>query len=81
MIVAYLKRREAVGSIYQSHFDYAIRTFWIGLALSVVGLVLCFVLVGILVLALVGIWWLVRVIRPIMALLDNRPIANPTGFI
>ena len=81
VIVAYLKRREAVGSIYQSHFEYAIRTFWIGLALSAVGLVLCFVLVGILVLALVGIWWLVRVIRPIMALLDNRPIANPTGFV
>ena len=65
VIVAYLKRREAIGTV------------WIGLAPSAVGLMLCFVPVGNLVLALVGLRWLVRVI---MTLLD-RPIANPTGLM
>ncbi len=80
VIIAYLKRGEATGTFYESHFAYAIRSFWIGLLLAAVGVALCFVLVGFLVLALLWAWWLVRIIRPIVALLDNRPIANPEGF-
>lgn len=81
VIIAYLKRAEARGTIYESHLDYAIRTFWIGLILVTVGVVLSFVLIGLLVFALAGVWWLIRVIRPILALLENRPISNPAGFI
>ena len=80
VIVAYLKRPEAAGTFYESHFAYAIRSFWIGLALTVAGFVLSFVLVGFLVLALAWAWWLVRVIRPMVALLDDRPIGRPAGF-
>ena len=80
VIVAYLKRRDAAGTIYESHFAYAIRSFWIGLLLTLAGAALCLVLVGFLVLALVGIWWLVRIIRPIMALLEDRAIVHPSGF-
>ena len=81
VILAYLKRGEAAGPPYESHFAYAIRSFWIGLLLTLVGIALSFVLVGLLVLALVWVWWLVRIIRPIVALMDDRPIADPTGFL
>lgn len=81
VIIAYLKRGEASGTMYESHYAYAIRTFWIGLALGIVAFVLSFVLIGVLVFALGGVWWLIRVIRPIMALLEGRPVSNPTGLI
>lgn len=80
MIVAYLKRGEAKGTIYESHFTYAIRTFWLGLLGAVVAGVLCFVMIGYVLLALLFVWWLVRVIRPVVALVDEAPIRNPRGW-
>ncbi len=80
VVIAYMKRAEAAGTIYESHFAYAIRTFWIGLAMSLAGFVLCFLLIGFLVLALVAVWFIVRIVRPILALSEDRPVNNPTGF-
>ncbi|GAN54994.1 DUF4870 family protein [Tanticharoenia sakaeratensis] len=80
VIIAYIKRADAAGTIYESHLTYAIRSFWIGIGLSLVALVLCVLLVGFLLFALVGVWWLIRVIRPIIALSENRAINDPTGF-
>jgi uncharacterized membrane protein len=34
VVIAYMKRGDAAGTIYESHMTYAIRTFWIGLALD-----------------------------------------------
>ncbi|MCQ9155453.1 DUF4870 family protein [Acidomonas methanolica] len=81
VIVAYLKIGEARGTPYESHFIYAVRSFWLGIALLFLGLILAIVGVGILILALWGVWWFIRIIRPIMALLDDRPIADPYGLI
>ena len=81
VIVAYLKRADAAGTFYESHFGYAIGSFWIGLLLTLAGIVLSFVLVGLLVLALGWIWWMVRIIRPMVALLESRPIQKPYGFL
>ena len=80
VVIAYMKRAEAAGTIYESHFTYAIRTFWIGLAMSLVGFALCFLLIGFLVLPLVAVWFIVRIVRAILALTEDRPVANPTGF-
>lgn len=85
VIVAYLKRGDARGTRYESHFTYAIRTFWLGLAgtlliamlfLTIIGIPLCAVMIG-----LLSIWWIIRMVRPIVALLDNRPIADPYTYL
>lgn len=80
LIIAYVKRSDATGTIYASHFSYAIRTFWIGLAMAFVGILLCFVGIGLLLLPLVGIWFIVRVVRAFLSVMDNKPIANPSRF-
>ncbi|GBQ95978.1 DUF4870 family protein [Asaia lannensis] len=80
VIVAYMKRGEAEGTIYESHFTYAIRTFWLGLLGAMVAGVLCLVMIGYVLLALLFVWWLVRVIRPVIALVDEAPIRNPRGW-
>ena len=80
LVIAYVKRGEAAGTIYESHFTYAIRTFWIGLAMAFIGVLLSIVGIGLLILPLTGVWFIVRVVRAFLSLLDAKPIANPSRF-
>ena len=71
VIVSYIYRGEARGTWLESHFAWAIRTFWIALAIAVVvGLVsalLMLVLVGFVTLPvgffLLGVWAVYRIAR------------------
>jgi uncharacterized membrane protein len=65
----------------ETHYQFQIRTFWIGLLYLVVGTVLIFVLVGFLVYAWWFIWSLIRNIKGLMFLNENRPIPNPTSWL
>ena len=65
----------------RSHYQWQIRTFWIGLLYFVIGVVLCFVLVGILVLLFWFIWTVVRTVKGLVALNESRPIADPTSWL
>jgi uncharacterized membrane protein len=80
VVIAYLKRSDAAGTIYESHLTYAIRTFWIGLALGLAGAVLSFVAIGIPILIFAGVWYIIRVVRAFLAWNDQRPIDAPTRF-
>ena len=61
--------------ILRTHYQFQISTFWIGLLYVVVGVILCIVLVGIAVLFWWFIWSLVRSIKGVLALNENKPIA------
>ena len=75
VIINYVKRDDAVGTLYQSHFDWQIRTFWWGLVWSVIGFVLLFAFgLGLLVWFVAGIWALYRVIKGFIKLNDNQPV-------
>jgi uncharacterized membrane protein len=80
VVLNYVKRSEARGTWLESHFRWQIRTFWFGLLW--VALCLLFVVftlgIGILVawipLALVGVWFIYRIARGWLALIDRRPM-------
>ena len=80
VILNYVKRSEARGTWLASHFRWQIRTFWFGLLW--VSLCLFFVVVtlgiGLLIawfpLAIVGLWFIYRIVRGWMALRDGRPM-------
>ena len=82
VIVAYVKRDEALGTWVASHLTWLIRTLWFSLLWAVVGgvvlLVLGIVLIGIpialLTWAIASIWVLYRVIRGYLLFKDNKPI-------
>lgn len=67
--------------LLRSHYQWQIRTFWIGLLYFLIGVVLCFIIVGIFVLLFWFIWTLVRTVKGLLALNENRPIANPTSWL
>lgn len=81
VIIAYVKRDELSGTVFESHMTSAIRTFWISLVVFVIGAVLSFVGIGIAILALLALWHLFRSIRGIVRAIDNRPIDDPTGWL
>ncbi|WP_420561551.1 DUF4870 family protein [Tepidicaulis sp.] len=80
VIVAYLKRGEA-SAVSSTHYTFQIRTFWIGLLFSLVGVLTSVILVGWLVLLFLVVWLLVRNIKGFMAISDNRPIPEPETWL
>jgi uncharacterized membrane protein len=74
VIIAYVKRGDAVGTPYESHMTYAIRTFWISLIVGLIGLVLAVIGIGFVILTLLFVWQLYRVIRG----LSSRSMAGPS---
>ncbi|HMU55890.1 MAG TPA: hypothetical protein PKA61_12840 [Nitrospira sp.] len=80
VILNYLKRNEARGTWLESHFRWQIRTFWFGLLW--VSLCVAFVVVtigiGILIawlpMGIVGLWFVYRIVRGWVTLVDGRPM-------
>ncbi|HEV7371214.1 DUF4870 family protein [Arenibaculum sp.] len=73
VIIAHIKKGDAAGTVYESHFANQIKIFWIGLVLGLVGGVLTLVVVGWLVLIAAGIWFLYRSIKGFLRAIDGRP--------
>jgi len=80
VILNYVKRSEAHGTWLESHFRWQIRTFWYGLlwvALCVI-FVVATLGIGLLIawipLGVVGLWFIYRVARGWLRLIDRRPM-------
>lgn len=79
LILSYIKRGDAHGTYLESHMNWLIRTFWFALLWLCVAGLLAVTMVGIpiaIVLAwLTGVWVLYRILRGILCMLDEKPIA------
>jgi uncharacterized membrane protein len=80
VVIAHAKVSDAE-ELTRSHYQFQIRTFWIGMLYLVVGVVLLFVFIGILVLVWLFFWLLIRNVKGLLALNDNRPIQDPTTWM
>jgi uncharacterized membrane protein len=74
IVVNYVKREDVAGTLYQSHFDWQIRTFWWGLLWGVVGMLLMIVVVGFAVLFVAWIWTIYRVVKGWLKLTEGKPV-------
>jgi uncharacterized membrane protein len=80
VILNYVKRSEAGGTWLASHFRWQIRTFWFGLLWVVLcGLFVVMTLgIGLLIawlpLFVVGVWFIYRIVRGWLRLLDRQPM-------
>jgi len=75
MIVAYLKRKEAEGTIYGSHLNYLISTAWWTILGSFIGAISAMLIVGIFILIFTGIWFIYRLIKGVLRLSENKPVS------
>jgi uncharacterized membrane protein len=74
LVINYIKRDEVRGTLYESHFDWQIKSFWWGLLWFVVGMALAVVLVGGVVLFVAYIWMIYRVVKGWLKLMDGKPV-------
>jgi uncharacterized membrane protein len=80
LVINYLKRDDAAGTIYESHMNWMIRTFWWTVFWIVVSflpaLVLAVLTFGLLSFLFVVpvIWYLYRMVKGLLRLFDRRPM-------
>ena len=77
LIINYVKRDDVAGTLYESHFNWQIRTFWWGLLWGVLGSILIFAFgLGLVVLFVAWIWAIYRVVKGWLKLNDGKPVMS-----
>ena len=73
LIIAYVKRKDALGTIYESHLTNAIEIFWVGLVLGLACIPLFFLFgLGALIAAGLAVWLIYRVIRGLVHAIESK---------
>jgi uncharacterized membrane protein len=73
LILAYVQRGEARGTVWDTHFRNLIEIFWVALIIGVIAIPLCFVFVGIPLLFGLAVWVLYRTIKGLVRAIEGRP--------
>jgi uncharacterized membrane protein len=79
LVLAYVERGTAPAWL-KSHYEFQIRTFWIGLLYFVVAMVLCVILIGIPLLFVAWIWFVVRCALGLSRLLRSEAYPTPESW-
>jgi uncharacterized membrane protein len=74
LIINYVKRDDARGTLYESHFTWQIRSFWWGLVWALIGGVLAVLLVGFVVMFVAWVWMIYRVVKGCLKLTEGQPV-------
>ena len=80
VVMAYINRGKAEPWV-ETHYTWAIRTFWIGLLYSLIAVVLTILLIGFILFIAVAVWFIVRVVLGMQALNRNEPVRKPQSWI
>jgi uncharacterized membrane protein len=72
LILNYLKRDEVKGTFLEAHFAWQIKTFWYAFVGFILGWLLVIVLVGFLIWAAVGLWYIYRIVKGWLAFNDGK---------
>ena len=74
IVINYVKRDDVKGTLYESHFDWQIRTFWWWLLWSVIGVATVWLLIGFAILFAAWIWAIYRVVKGWLKLNEGKPV-------
>lgn len=80
VVMAYLNRVEAAEWV-RTHYRWQIRTFWIGLLYSLMGLALATVVIGFFILLFTAVWFIVRVVKGMQRLGQGEPVPNVESWM
>ena len=80
VISAYMNREKADAWL-QTHYTWAIRTFWIALVMVIISTVLTILLIGFIGFIVTGVWVIARVLVGLQKANRNEPIENPNSWL
>jgi uncharacterized membrane protein len=73
VVLAYIKRDEARGTVWHSHFENAIHAFWAWFMMMVIGILTSWFLVGFFIMGAAFLYFLYRTIKGLVAAIESRP--------
>ncbi len=74
VIINYIKLDDVRNTWIESHFRWQIRTFWIGLLWTVVGIVTMPLVIGWFILLGISIWIIYRIVKGALALNEGKTL-------
>ena len=74
VIISHVSINDTNDEFLNSHHSWLIRSFWWGLLWLAVSIALMVVLIGFLGYAVIGFWWLYRIVYGIVNFVDNKPM-------
>jgi uncharacterized membrane protein len=80
VVMAYIYRGDAPDWL-ESHYQFQIRTFWIGALYMLIGVILVFVFIGYLILLFWMVWLIIRCVKGMKALDQKEAHPDPTGWM
>jgi uncharacterized membrane protein len=81
VVLAYVWKGEAHADWETSHYEYLIRTFWIGLIGAVASVILMVVLIGFLLIVAVGVLVVIRCVLSLVNAQKQQPMPNPQTWL
>ena|SRR5690349_10735374 len=79
VVMAYMYK-DGAPEWLRTHYELQIRTFWIGLLYFALGIILCTVLIGVVVLMVATLWWIVRCVKGLKHLDQRTPYPDRLGW-
>jgi uncharacterized membrane protein len=80
VVIAHVKVEDN-DPVLHTHYQFQIRTFWIGLLYLAIGFPLCLVVIGFPILLWWFVWSMIRIVKGMIAVNEYRPIANPKSWL
>ena len=80
VVMAYINKRDAPDWL-QTHYQFQIRTFWIGLLYVLIGMILSIILIGYLVLLFWVVWLVIRCVKGMKSLDQKEAHPDPAGWL
>ena len=80
IVLAYMNRGKSEAWI-ETHYTWAIRTFWIAILYALISMVLMVVGIGFLLLLAVAVWIVVRIVIGLQLVGRGEPIKNPQSWM
>ena len=81
VVLAFVWKGEAYEAWEDSHYEYLVSTFWIGLAGTVLGIVLLIVLIGFFILMATAALVVVRSVMSLVNAQKRQPMPNPNSWL
>jgi uncharacterized membrane protein len=80
VVMAYIYKGDAPDWL-KSHYQFQIRTFWIGALYMVIGVILTFVFIGFFILLFLVVWLIIRCVKGMKSLDQKEAHPDPTGWM
>ncbi len=79
-ILAYVSRKDAPAWLAR-HYEFLIRTFWLGLLFAAISALLTVIGIGVVLMVAVGLWIIVRGIIGLSNLFKTQPYPTPKSWM